>query len=169
MPTLFSYGTLQDSAVQRELFGRLLEGRPDELVGFEQGVIEIEDPGFAAASGTARHAIVRWTGQRAHRVRGTALEVTDAELASADAYEPAGYVQVATTLASGCSAWVYADGRAPDRPEQGIFGVTATPPAGRLNRKQQDVTERFLREVVAIFVVAIVAIAVLLIARPWRW
>ena len=111
MPILFSYGTLQDPAVQRELFGRTLTGRPDELVGFEQGIIEIEDPGFAAASGKARHAIVRFTGQDAQRVRGTALEVSDAELASADAYEPAGYVRVATTLASGRPAWVYADGR----------------------------------------------------------
>jgi hypothetical protein len=111
VPILFSYGTLQDSAVQRELFGRTLTGRPDELVGFEQGIIEIEDPEFAAASGKALHAIVRYTGQEAHRVRGTALELSDAELASADAYEPAGYVRVATTLASGRPAWVYADGR----------------------------------------------------------
>ena len=34
MPPLFSYGTLQESAVQLELFRRLLEGERDELVGF---------------------------------------------------------------------------------------------------------------------------------------
>jgi hypothetical protein len=39
------------------------------------------------------------------------LELTDNELASADAYEPEGYKRVATTLASGRQAWVYADAR----------------------------------------------------------
>lgn len=109
MPLLFSYGTLQEPGVQRSLFGRLLSGRPDELVGFERGIIEIEDPEFAATSRMSRHAIVRPTGRPEHRVGGTALEVTDAELASADAYEPAGYVRVAVTLASGRPAWVYAE------------------------------------------------------------
>ena len=107
MPLLFSYGTLQEPEVQQSLFGRRLPGRPDELVGFELGVIEVEDPEFVATSGKARHAIVRFTGRDEHRVRGTALEVTDADLARADEYEPAGYVRVSTTLASGKPAWVY--------------------------------------------------------------
>jgi hypothetical protein len=42
MPLLFSYGTLQQGAVQLSTFGRLLEGQPDELVGFEQSVLKIE-------------------------------------------------------------------------------------------------------------------------------
>jgi len=36
MALLFSYGTLQQEAVQMSTFGRLLDGQPDELVGFEQ-------------------------------------------------------------------------------------------------------------------------------------
>jgi hypothetical protein len=36
------------------------------------------------------------------------FELTDGELASADAYEPAGYTRVSTTLASGKASWVYA-------------------------------------------------------------
>jgi hypothetical protein len=39
------------------------------------------------------------------------LELTEAELARADRYEPAGYTRVAATLASGKQAWVYADAR----------------------------------------------------------
>jgi hypothetical protein len=109
VPLLFSYGTLRDPAVQRSLFGRLLAGQDDELVGYELASIEIDDPDFAATSGQARHAIVRRTGRREDRVPGIALEVTDAELAAADAYEPAGYARAATTLGSGRPAWVYAE------------------------------------------------------------
>ena len=109
MPFLFSYGTLQQEAVQRSTFGRPLRGEPDELVGFAQSLRTIEDPAFVAASGKAQHAIVRRTGRDGDRVRGTVLEVTDDELAQADRYEPAGYTRVATTLSSGKRAWVYAD------------------------------------------------------------
>jgi len=109
MPLLFSYGTLQQPAVQLSTFGRLLEGRPDELVGFEQSVLRIEDPAFVASSGKADHAIVKWSGRPESRVAGTVFELTDAELASADEYEPAGYTRVSATLASGKQAWVYAE------------------------------------------------------------
>ena len=111
MPLLFSYGTLQQPDVQLATFGRLLDGHADELIGFEQGLFEIDDPEFVATSGKAFHAIVKYTGRSDSRVPGTVLEVTDAELASADEYEPAGYTRVATALASGKLAWVYADAR----------------------------------------------------------
>jgi gamma-glutamylcyclotransferase (GGCT)/AIG2-like uncharacterized protein YtfP len=113
MPLLFSYGTLRQAAVQLSTFGRLLHGQPDELVGFEQSPLEVDDPAFVAASGTARHAIVRFNGRGDSRVPGTVFEVTDGELADADRYEPAGYTRVAATLASGRRAWVYADARPP--------------------------------------------------------
>ena len=108
MPLLFSYGMLRLPAVQLSTFGRLLEGEPDELVGFEQFVLRIEDPAFVASSGKADHTIVKWNGRSDSRVSGTVFELTDAELASADEYEPAGYTRVNTTLASGKQAWVYA-------------------------------------------------------------
>jgi hypothetical protein len=108
MPYLFSYGTLQQEAVQLSTFGRRLRGDPDELVGFEQSVFRIEDPAFVAASGKADHAMVRFNGRGDSRVRGMVFEVSDEELALADGYEPAGYQRVATTLASGRQAWVYA-------------------------------------------------------------
>jgi hypothetical protein len=41
---LFSYGTLQLEAVQRETFGRLLEGRADAMPGFKKEMLEITDP-----------------------------------------------------------------------------------------------------------------------------
>jgi gamma-glutamylcyclotransferase (GGCT)/AIG2-like uncharacterized protein YtfP len=111
MALLFSYGTLQQEAVQMATFGRLLHGQPDELVGFEQSLLKIDDPDFAATSGKTHHAIVKFSGRDDGRVSGTVFEVSDAELASADQYEPAGYKRISATLASGKQAWVYADAR----------------------------------------------------------
>jgi len=91
MPLLFSYGTLQQAAVQRSIFGRLLEGQPDELVGFEQSLFMIKDPKFVAASGKTHHLMVKYNGRNDSRVSGTAFEVTETELAKADKYEPEGY------------------------------------------------------------------------------
>ena len=111
MPLLFSYGTLQQEAVQMATFGRLLRGQADELVGFEQGLLKIEDAEFVARSGMAYHAIAKVNGRGDSRVRGTAFEVSESELAKADQYEPAGYKRVTAKLASGKQAWVYADAR----------------------------------------------------------
>jgi hypothetical protein len=111
MPLLFSYGTLQQEAVQMSTFGRLLPGEPDELIGFEQSLLKIEDPQFVAASGRAHHFIIKFNGRNDSRVKGKALEISDGELAKADRYEPAGYKRISTVLASGRQAWVYADAR----------------------------------------------------------
>jgi len=111
MALLFSYGTLQQEAGQLSTFGRLLEGQPDELVGFEQSLLRIEDPQFVATSGKTDHAIVKFNGRSDSRVKGTVFEVSDRELAEADQYEPAGYKRIFAMLASGKQAWVYADAR----------------------------------------------------------
>lgn len=111
MPLLFSYGTLQQEAVQRATFGRRLSGRPDVLLGFEQAMVLIEDPQVIATSGRTHHPIVRPSADAAGRVPGTVFEVSDAELRSADQYEVAAYRRIAVTLASGAEAWVYVDAR----------------------------------------------------------
>jgi hypothetical protein len=111
MPLLFSYGTLQQEAVQMSTFGRLLQGQPDELVGFEQSLLRIEDPQFVAMSGKTHHSIVKFNGRGDSRVSGRVLELSDSELAKADQYEPAGYKRISAVLASGKQAWVYADAR----------------------------------------------------------
>lgn len=111
MPLLFSYGTLQHQAVQIATFGRLLQGERDELVGFERSVMRVEDAEFVAASGSADHAVVRFTGKHDSRVSGMVFEVSEDELAKADRYEPSGYKRISANLASGKQAWVYADAR----------------------------------------------------------
>jgi gamma-glutamylcyclotransferase (GGCT)/AIG2-like uncharacterized protein YtfP len=109
MPLLFSYGTLQQEDVQRSTFGRLLDGQPDALAGFEKSSLRIDDPQVVAAYGTANHVTVTFNGRPDSRVTGTVFEVTDPELAIADRYETvAQYSRVAVVLASGKQAWVYA-------------------------------------------------------------
>jgi len=108
MPLLFSYGTLQQDNVQLATFGRLLGGERDELVGFDQTLVKIEDPGVVLTSGKTHHPNVTFNGRDESRVRGTAFEITDAELASADHYERlGGYKRIAVVLASGKQAWLY--------------------------------------------------------------
>ena len=109
MPLLFSYGTLQDDDVQLALFGRLLVGQEDELLGFGQALVRVADPEFARTSGKTHHAILRPDQSLDSRVPGTAFEVTAAELERADKYEPAEYRRVTANLASGRQAWVYVD------------------------------------------------------------
>jgi gamma-glutamylcyclotransferase (GGCT)/AIG2-like uncharacterized protein YtfP len=111
MPLLFSYGTLQQENVQLSTFGRLLHGQKDELLGFEQSLVRIEDSQIVATSGKMHHPIVKFNGRNDSRVSGTVFEITDAELASADQYEVAVYQRVAAMLASGKQAWVYVDAR----------------------------------------------------------
>ena len=118
MPLLFSYGTLQQEDVQLSTFGRLLQGQEDELPGFEQSSVRIEDPQFVATSGRTHHANVTFSGRNDRRVRGTVFEITEAELAAADRYEQlAAYKRIPAMLASGNQAWVYVDARsAPTAP-----------------------------------------------------
>jgi gamma-glutamylcyclotransferase (GGCT)/AIG2-like uncharacterized protein YtfP len=108
MPLLFSYGSLQESKVQLSTFGRRLKGEPDELLGFERSRVQITDAADAALLGQSHYANVRANGSEMSKVSGTVFEVTDAELAAADAYEqPAAYHRVLATLSSGRVAWVY--------------------------------------------------------------
>ncbi len=101
MPLLFAYGTLRDPAVQRATFGRVLDGQPDGLVGFERRQIS---PG----SGTTPYENASFTGNAEQRLEGIAFDVEEAELAAVDLYErQADYIRMRATLASGREAWVY--------------------------------------------------------------
>ncbi len=111
VPLLFSYGTLQQEPVQLSLFERRLEGEADALIGYEQSMVAIGDPAVVKTSGMTHHPIVRYTGAADAQVAGTVFDITDAELARADAYEVADYVRVLALLRSGRRAWVYVDRR----------------------------------------------------------
>lgn len=104
---LFSYGTLQDEAVQLATFGRPLQGKPDELRGYRRTMLEIRDAQVIATSGATHHPIIQHTGNSTDSVQGTVLCITPEELAQADAYEVDDYRRVNVTLVSGRCAWVY--------------------------------------------------------------
>ena len=91
---LFSYGTLQQEDVQRATFGRRLTGVSDALVGYRQSMVAIDDPEVVRTSGKTHHPIVAFTGHSDDHVAGMVFEITDAELAHADAYEVAAYIRV---------------------------------------------------------------------------
>ena len=117
MPFLFSYGTLQQENVQQSTFGRKLSGASDELLGYVQSMVEIENPEVVATSGKTHHPIVSFTGKETDRIPGMIFEVTEAELAQADVYEVAAYKRVAANFASGREAWVYIDAHSPKKKE----------------------------------------------------
>ena len=74
-------------------------------------MVAIDDPEVVHTSGKTHHPIVGFTGRNEDRVAGAVFEISDAELAHADAYEVAAYVRVKAPLASGLEAWVYVDVR----------------------------------------------------------
>jgi gamma-glutamylcyclotransferase (GGCT)/AIG2-like uncharacterized protein YtfP len=104
---LFSYGTLQDKAVQRATFGRELTGWPDAITGYAQSLVAIDDPEVIATSGKTHHPIVRASTDPDDEIPGTVFEITAEELAAADEYEVSDYQRVSVPLKSGGQAWVY--------------------------------------------------------------
>jgi gamma-glutamylcyclotransferase (GGCT)/AIG2-like uncharacterized protein YtfP len=107
MAALFSYGTLRQSEVQLATYGRLLDATPDALIGYRLERVLIEDPHVVQLSGKAVHTIARESGDPADRIPGMLFELTEAELASTDAYESAAYARITVTLESGRVAFVY--------------------------------------------------------------
>ena len=105
---LFSYGTLRLAEVQRALFGRLVEGEPDAMPGYRQRMIEISDPDVIAKSGTRWHPRVEPSDDPEDAVEGLLFRLTEADVASADAYE-VDYVRREVVLRSGRRAFVYGD------------------------------------------------------------
>ncbi|MFE1664014.1 gamma-glutamylcyclotransferase family protein [Microbacterium sp. P02] len=104
---LFTYGTLQQSEVQLDTFGRMPLAEADALPGYRVSYAEIDDPRVVEVSGLAVHPIVTATGDPRDKVTGSVLLISDDELEAADEYEVALYVRTAAVLSSGRTAWVY--------------------------------------------------------------
>jgi gamma-glutamylcyclotransferase (GGCT)/AIG2-like uncharacterized protein YtfP len=108
MPFLFSYGDLQQEKVQVSTLGRRLQGKRDELVGWEECQVAIENPEVAATLGKTHHRNLRCNGIETNRVPGMVFEVTDAELARIDEFEARfAYRRVLGKLTTGGDAWVF--------------------------------------------------------------
>ena len=103
---IFSYGTLQDAAVQQEQFGRLLTGSADSVTGWRVGLVRITDSEVVRQSGLTHHkALV--ADDTAPAIDGMLYWLTADELAAADDYESGEYERRRVTLGSGQSAWIY--------------------------------------------------------------
>jgi len=108
VPLIFSYGSLREETVQLSVYGRVLRGEPDSLVGWVRTLIAVSKSHKAASLGTTHYANVQRSPQSSASVAGTVLELTEDELTASDGYErDAEYVRVMATLASGRRVWVY--------------------------------------------------------------
>ncbi|GAA4183076.1 gamma-glutamylcyclotransferase [Streptosporangium oxazolinicum] len=110
---LFSYGTPRRREVRLPVVGREVEGTPGRLPGCRPSTVEITDPHVGGVSGARHHPILEATGDEADVVDGTALRLTDGELAAADAYEVDDYRRALVPLTSGLHGRVYAAGHNP--------------------------------------------------------
>lgn len=104
---LFSYGTLQEEAVQMANFGRQLTGASDSLPGYSISLLAIRDAAVVAASGRTHHKIAERCSSPGAEVSGMVFKITAEELAAADRYEVAEYTRLQVTLKSGLQAWAY--------------------------------------------------------------
>ena len=104
---LFSYGTLRQAGVQMASFGRLLDGCEDILPGYRCAMVEITDPEVLAKSEARFHPIAERTDDPDDETPGMVFQITESELAAADAYEVSDYRRVLARLKSGLEAWVY--------------------------------------------------------------
>lgn len=109
MEKLFSYGTLQQPAVQIATFGHELQGRSDALIGYVLTEIEITDEYVIQLSGKRFHPMLQRTGKTSDTIEGTVFELSPEDLAQADAYEVSLYTRKLAPLRSGGQAWVYVD------------------------------------------------------------
>lgn len=104
---LFSYGTLRQPGVQRDVFGRELDGRPDAIVGYDLEYVTITDPRVIAASGSDRHPMLKPTDRADSEIEGVVYAVTEDDLVAADDYEVDDYERISVPLRSGDQGWVY--------------------------------------------------------------
>jgi len=107
MVSLFAYGTLRQAEVQRATFGRLLDGVPDMLPGYQLVPLNIRDESVIALSGLAIHTAAERTGNSEDLVPGILFRISPAELAAADSYEVEEMKRIEGRLVSGSTAWVY--------------------------------------------------------------
>jgi gamma-glutamylcyclotransferase (GGCT)/AIG2-like uncharacterized protein YtfP len=107
MELLFSYGTLQDTPVQIETFGRELEGYVDQLLGYKLETLLIQDQSVVDLSGKTHHPIAVFSMNADDKISGVVFKITKQELAQSDLYEVSDYKRIKAEFKSGKKAWVY--------------------------------------------------------------
>ncbi|MFN3639942.1 MAG: gamma-glutamylcyclotransferase family protein [Flavobacterium sp.] len=104
---LFSYGTLQLEKVQIEIYGRVLKGERDRLIGYKIEKLKISDSTVLAKSQLEYHPIAVKSTKEIDFIEGMLFEITNTELEDTDKYEVSEYHRILETFESGKKAWVY--------------------------------------------------------------
>jgi len=102
MEKLFAYGSLQNEDIQTDLFGRILEGTPETLIGYIVKNIQIEEE-----FGLVYYPIITETHKPEDTINGMVYAITTKELHQSDLYEVLHYKRVEVQLQSEQKAWAY--------------------------------------------------------------
>lgn len=102
MEKLFAYGSLQNEDIQKDLFGRILDGTPETLIGYIVKEIQIEEE-----FGLVRYPIITETENQEDTINGMVYTISTKELHQSDLYEGLHYKRVEVRLQSNQIAWAY--------------------------------------------------------------
>ena len=102
MENLFAYGTLKDPEIQETIFGRVLTGTPDKLIGYAIKKIQIEEE-----FGVIQYPIITATQNPEDSISGILYQLNPRELQLADTYEGIHYRRIQVQLESNEMAWTY--------------------------------------------------------------
>lgn len=102
MENLFAYGTLKDREIQETIFGRVLTGVPDKLVGYTIKEINIEEE-----FGLTPYPIITETNNPDDIISGIRYSISEHELELADNYEGKYYKRIQVQLNSNETVWTY--------------------------------------------------------------
>ena len=102
---LFTYGTLQNEAIQLDLFGRTLKGEVDHIKGFR--VQELRFTSDHPEVPRRAYPAAIYTANPTDMIRGKVYRLSESELKQADQYETEAYSRIEVLLASGITAWIY--------------------------------------------------------------
>lgn len=105
MENLFAYGTLKDREIQETIFGRVLTGVPDKLVGYTIKEINIEEE-----FGLTPYPIITETHNPEDVISGIRYSLSKHELELADNYEGIHYKRIKVQLNSNETVWTYSAG-----------------------------------------------------------
>jgi gamma-glutamylcyclotransferase (GGCT)/AIG2-like uncharacterized protein YtfP len=102
MEKLFAYGNLKEDDIQETVFGRLLQGVPETLVGYVVKQIKIEEE-----YGIESYPIITATQNQEDTISGMVYEASFRELQLADQYEGMHYKRIEVQLQSKETVWAF--------------------------------------------------------------
>ena len=102
MEKLFAYANLKEEELQKDLFGRILIGTPETLIGYIIKDIQIEEE-----FGLVHDPIISETPKPEDTITGIVYNISRQELHQVDLYEGLHYKRVEVHLQSNQKAWAY--------------------------------------------------------------